>query len=186
MAGWDDVKSTFQKFVLRWEGGYVNHPDDPGGHTNMGVTLRTFQNLAPKLLGIPGTLENLKKLTTEQQYKILKYYWDDVNGDSFTNPYIAAYVTELAWGSGESGAEKKIVSKAVQQFGKSLTVDGVITKADVAVINSIPAAQFFDALTTARLNFYKSLSTWPVFGKGWSNRINDFVNTFKKKAQTIA
>ena len=29
-------------FVLRWEGGFVHHPDDPGGATNQGVTQRVY------------------------------------------------------------------------------------------------------------------------------------------------
>lgn len=185
MSNWDNIKNDFQRFILRWEGGYVNHPSDPGGHTNKGVTIGTFAQLAPSLLGIPGTLDNLKKLTDQQHLVILKYYWDKANGDKYSNPVIAAYATELAWGSGQGGA-KKIVRNAAAAMGKTLSSASTITSADVATINTIPAEQFFDALTTARFNFYKSLSTWSVFGKGWSNRINDFVSRFKKKLQSIA
>ena len=183
--GWEYVKDVYEDFVLNMEGGYVNHPADPGGPTNRGVTLGTFQTLAPKLLGISGTLANLKALTAAQHEKFLKYFWDDINGDWYKNPVIAAYVTELAWGSGEAGAEKRIIQKAVQKFGKTLKVDGQISRADVDVINSIDSEAFFDALTDARYSYYQSLSTWPVFGKGWTRRINLFVELFKKKVPTI-
>ena len=73
--GWEYVKDVYEDFVLNMEGGYVNHPADPGGPTNRGVTLGTFQTLAPKLLGISGTLANLKALTAAQHEKFLKYFW---------------------------------------------------------------------------------------------------------------
>ena len=29
--------------LLQHEGGYVNHPDDPGGRTNKGITQRVYE-----------------------------------------------------------------------------------------------------------------------------------------------
>jgi lysozyme family protein len=181
MANWDSIKDDFQRFILKWEGGYVNHPLDPGGHTNMGVILNTFAAVAPTYLGIPGTLENLKKLTTAQHKIILKYFWDQAKGDKYKNAAIGAYATELAWGSGPGGA-KKMLRNAAATLGKKLSTASTTTTADVEILNSIDSQQLFEALTKERWRFYQSLSTWPTFGKGWSRRIIDFDTTFKKKA----
>jgi hypothetical protein len=181
MSNWSAIGKDFQAYILKWEGGYVNHPLDPGGATNMGVILTTFQQLAPTYLGIPGTLENLKKLTPAQHLVILKYFWDQAKGEKYKNAAIGAYATELAWGSGPGGA-KKMLRKAATALGKTLSTGSTVTDADVATLNTLDSAQLFDAITTARWNFYKSLSTWPTFGKGWSRRIEGFVTDFKKKA----
>jgi len=37
--------------LLRFEGGYVDDPADPGGATNLGITLATFERYAQPLLG---------------------------------------------------------------------------------------------------------------------------------------
>ncbi len=35
-------------FILRWEGGFVDDPDDPGGRTNKGVTQKTYNRWRQK------------------------------------------------------------------------------------------------------------------------------------------
>lgn len=180
MANWNEISDEFSAFIHRVEGGYVNHPADPGRETNMGVTLATFKQLAPTLLGVAGTLDNLKKLTKEQHKKILRYYWTLANGDQYRNNAIAVYATELTWGSGEGGA-KRMLRNAAKSLGKDLTGASNITPNDVVILNTLDTEQLFDAITAARWKFYKSLSTWPIFGKGWSNRMNLFVQLFKKK-----
>lgn len=60
MANWERSIN----FVLRWEGGYVNHPNDPGGETNFGISKRAFPNI------------DIKNLTVEQAKEIYnKKYW---------------------------------------------------------------------------------------------------------------
>jgi len=64
------------------EGGFVDDPADPGGATNKGVTMATFQNCAKRYLDIEPTLDNLKALTDAQAGQIYKpLYWDKVHGD---------------------------------------------------------------------------------------------------------
>ena len=60
------------KTVLKWEGGYVNHPKDPGGATNMGITQKTLQGWR----GAPVTAEDMKALTHKEAEAIYKArYW---------------------------------------------------------------------------------------------------------------
>ena len=64
--------------VLEHEGGYVNHPKDPGGRTNMGITQRTYQNF----YGRPVTEEEMKTMPRRDAAEIYKsMYWDEIRGD---------------------------------------------------------------------------------------------------------
>ena len=57
-----DIFNKCIKIILRNEGGYVNHPSDPGGETNMGIAKRFYPNL------------DIENLTEEEAIKI--YYED--------------------------------------------------------------------------------------------------------------
>lgn len=63
-------------FVLRWEGGFSNHPADRGGATNRGITLATY-NRWRRLLGLPpGGVEELMALSVEEAAQIYReLYW---------------------------------------------------------------------------------------------------------------
>ena len=75
------MKNNFKsslKQVLIHEGGYVDHPRDPGGATNKGVTLKTFR----RFYGKSQTKNDLKKITNKQLQKIYKKgYWDKCQCD---------------------------------------------------------------------------------------------------------
>ena len=78
MASFD----LFLPMLLRFEGGYVNDPSDPGGETNKGITMATFRQCSHELLGLDPTSENLQSLTDAQAgivYRAL--YWDKMSGD---------------------------------------------------------------------------------------------------------
>ena len=77
--------ASFQVFLpllLRFEGGFVDDPADPGGATNKGITLQTFQAHARQLLAVAPTLENLKNLSDAQAGTLYKaLYWDRARGE---------------------------------------------------------------------------------------------------------
>jgi len=77
--------STFEDAVahtLSLEGGSVDDPQDPGGATNWGITIGVFRQWARRVLGAPGTLDNLRSLSREDAIKIYKArYWDPVRLD---------------------------------------------------------------------------------------------------------
>ena len=80
MASFD----LFLPMLLRFEGGYVDDPTDPGGETNKGVTMATFQRCSHQLLGIDPTSQNLQSLTDAQAGIIYRsLYWEEINGDDF-------------------------------------------------------------------------------------------------------
>lgn len=90
------------KLVLKYEGGYVNHPDDPGGPTNKGVTLATFRRYVKK----GGTVADLQAITDAQVATVYrKQYWNAVDGDGLPSGVDFA-VFDYAVNSGPGRAKK--------------------------------------------------------------------------------
>jgi lysozyme family protein len=75
------MKDNFQSslaHVLKSEGGFVNHPKDPGGMTNLGCTKNTWE----EYVGHPVSEADMRALTPELVYPLYKRkYWDKVAGD---------------------------------------------------------------------------------------------------------
>jgi len=156
---WD----TCFAMVLKHEGGFVNHPKDPGGMTNLGVT-RTNWEL---YLDHDVTEADMRALTPEMVkpfYK--KNYWDRIRGDELPSGVdYAAY--DLAVNSGTGRAAKYLQRIA------GVTEDGVIGPQSLKAIQKCDAESAVDALCTMRLNFLKGLNTFDTFGKGWTIRVYD-------------
>jgi len=158
--------------VLKHEGGFVNHPKDPGGMTNLGVT-RTNWEL---YLDRDVTEADMRALTPEMVKPFYKHnYWDRIRGDELPSGVdYAAY--DLAVNSGTGRA-----AKYLQQIA-GVTVDGVIGPRSLKAIQKCDAESAVDALCTMRLDFLKNLNTFNTFGKGWTIRVNDV----KAKATEMA
>src|SRR5882672_8867480 len=123
MASFD----AFFPTLLRHEGGFVDDPADPGGATNKGVTLETFQSSAKKYLGIEPTLANLRALTGEQAAKIYKpLYWDEVRGDDIGLQALANIVFDFQVNAG--GSASRLLQRVLNELGAQppLAVDGEI------------------------------------------------------------
>lgn len=162
--------------VLKHEGGFVNHPDDPGGATNKGVTIATYRAYVnPK-----GTVADLKKITDEQVAKVYKaQYWDAVKGDDLPSGLDYA-VFDYAVNSGPARAAKHL------QAVIGVTQDGKIGPQTVAKAASLPTASTINALCDKRMAFLKGLKTWPTFGKGWTRRVEDVRSEATKMAPPSA
>ena len=86
-------------FILKWEGGFVNDPDDLGGATNMGVTIGTYEAYCRKKGYSKPTVERLKNLTKEEWTEILKtMYWDRWKADFDTESVCSKYSCGLGVG----------------------------------------------------------------------------------------
>lgn len=149
--------------VLKHEGGYVDHPKDPGGATNRGVTLATLS----AWLGRQATKAEVKALTVEAVTPIYrKNYWDAVRGDELP-PGVALMVFDLAVNSGPARAARFL------QDAVGAPVDGKVGPATVAKANAADPAQTIEKLRALRERFYRGLGTFPTFGKGWLKRLAD-------------
>jgi lysozyme family protein len=169
------MKSNFDQclaLVLKHEGGWVDHPRDPGGETNMGVTKRTWEEWIGKRVE-PGSLKTLTVADVAPLYK--EKYWDRVKGDSLPDGVDYA-VFDYAVNSGVGRAARQLQSCV------SVPVDGIIGPKTLAAAQNMPAVALIDCICDNRLAFLMKLATWPTFGRGWSRRVADVRDIAKKMA----
>jgi lysozyme family protein len=149
--------------VLRHEGGYADHPDDPGGATNLGITIGTLAVWR----GTSVTRADVKALTREEASAIYRArYWASVRGDALPSGLDLA-VFDLAVNSGPSRAIRLL------QGVLGVPVDGRIGPVTLKVAGECAPSACVSALCAARLEFLRRLATFPVFGTGWTHRVRD-------------
>lgn len=160
------MKENFDKAlaaVLHHEGGFVNHPSDPGGMTNLGCTKKVWE----EWVGHPvdeATMRNLKPSDVAPLYKAK--YWDKVHGDEL--PAGVDYVVfDAAINSGPGRAAKWL------QAAVGVDADGAIGPATMRAVNARPAAKIVEEFNSRRLSFLHDLPTWGTFGKGWARRVGE-------------
>ena len=149
--------------ILHHEGGYVNHPKDPGGETNLGVTKRVYEE--------HGGTKDMKDLTVEDVAPIYKSgYWDKMKGDNLPNgldlcvfdfgvnagPGRAAKYLQTMIGSTPDGGIGPMTLKAVSEYVE-----------DHGLVKAIENYQ------DARQSYYEKLSTFDTFGRGWTRRVDE-------------
>jgi len=157
--------------VLKWEGGYVNNPADPGGATNRGIILSVFKPYAGEL-GLTPDVEGLKQLTEEQAKVIYKrQFWDAMRGDEIKDQQVANIIFDGFVNMGKNGL--KIAQRVMGE-----TIDGKFGLRTISTLNAAAARIFFDSYKDARVMYYKNLAerkpTLQVFLKGWLNRVSSF------------
>lgn len=152
--------------VLRHEGGYVNHPSDPGGHTNKGITLATFR----RYIKPNGTVADLKSISDEQVATCYRrHYWDAVKGDDLPDGIDYA-VFDFAVNSGPARAAKYL------QAVLGVAQDGAIGPITLAAARRANAVNVINRLCDDRLAFMKRITSggkllWNTFGRGWERRV---------------
>lgn len=157
----DDNFDKALQLVLKHEGGFVNHPRDPGGATNKGVTLQTFR----RFFGASKTVDDLRAITAEQLAHVYRRgYWDKCCCDQLPGGVDYA-VFDLAVNSGP-GRAAKFVQAAV-----GATQDGAIGPHTLELVDNQDATVLINAICDRRRNFLQGLSTFDVFGQGWTKRV---------------
>lgn len=147
--------------VLKHEGGFVNHPKDPGGMTNLGVTKKVWDEWIGRESS-EDEMRNLKPEDVANLYK--KMYWDRVKGDDLPSG-VNYCVFDASVNSG-TGRAAKWLQEAV-----GAVADGAIGAKTLAKVAAHDADSLVNAYCDVRLNFLKSLKTFDTFGKGWSRRV---------------
>lgn len=165
----ENFNRALPKFLAH-EGGFVNHPNDPGGATNMGVTIANFRRYVKR----GGTVDDLKNITKEQVATVFKrHYWDKVRGDDLPSG-VDYCVADFAINSGPSRAAKYL------QWAVGVTQDGVIGPKTLAAVNKADARAIIKFVCDERLAFMKRIKNrktgkrlWDTFGKGWQRRVDE-------------
>lgn len=156
-----------KKFIKRWEGGFVNHPKDPGGATNSGITISTFR----QYFGSDKTVQDLKDMTEDQWDTIFwRGYYSKMRANEIKNPSIALLCVDMCWGSGPITAIRKI------QRCLGTTPDGIVGPKTLGLLNAKEEEEVFNRLWKMREEWFKDIvrsrPSSAVFLKGWLNRLN--------------
>ncbi len=148
--------------VLDKEGGFVNNPKDPGGATNMGITLNTLR--ASRHDATLGE-QAVRDLTRDEAKEIyFSNYWNALRCSELPAGLDLA-VFDLGVNAGPSRAAK-MLQKCVY-----VEADGQIGQITLAAVRQFPAADLIRRFDAARIDFYRGLSTFGTFGQGWLNRV---------------
>lgn len=157
------------KYVLVYEGGYSNHPADPGGVTLQGVIQRVYdgyrqnKGLTPKrltasMLGDPQWI-----IERNEIYRL--NYWDKISADDLPSG-IDFVVFDGAVNSGPSQSVKWL------QRALGVVADGVCGQATIAAAQAHPDKdRLVQRIIDQRMAFLKRLRTFQTFGKGWTRRL---------------
>lgn len=141
------------KMVIGHEGGYVNHPLDPGGETKYGISRRSYPD------------EDIAGMTLERAKEIYKRdFWDKCRCDALPHP--VDFVTfDAAVNSG--------VVRAAQWLQEAVgaLVDGFVGPRTINAVAAMGADEAARRASAVRLIYLTQLPTWPTFGKGWARRV---------------
>lgn len=149
--------------ILHHEGGYVNHPEDPGGETNLGVTKRVYEEF--------GGTKDMKDLTVEDVEPIYKKnYWDRVKADQLPSG-LDLCVFDFGVNAG-TGRSAKFLQGMI-----GATQDGAIGPATLAKVNEFVSMEGVDGAIAEfqhrRQGYYEGLKTFATFGRGWTRRVTE-------------
>lgn len=168
------MANNFKKcleIILHHEGGYVNHPKDPGGETNLGVTKRVYEEW--------GGTKDMKDLTVDDVAPIYKKnYWDKLKGDELPAG-LDLCVFDFGVNAGPGRAAKYLQS----MIGS--TPDGGIGPMTLQALENYveeqgSIAEVIKDYQSERQKYYESLSTFSTFGKGWTRRVDETTDTALK------
>lgn len=155
---------TSIKNVLAHEGGYTNHPSDPGGPTNWGITI--FD--ARKYWKPDATAADVKAMPLYIAQDIYrKRYWAAQRCDDLP-PGLDYSMFDYGVNSG-IGRSGKVLRRLVGLPDNT----SVVTDEVIAAVKKRDAKQLIAAMNDERMRFLKSLKTFPVFGRGWTTRVTE-------------
>lgn len=155
--------------VLGFEGGYVNHPKDPGGATNMGITIATLSEHLGRQASVED-VQNISKQTVEKIYK--ERYWDEIKGDLLPkNVDLVMFDLAVMAGPGRCAmiVQEMVGAKADGDIGPNTI------KALNEYIKTFGAYTFIITFRGKKMAFMESLTTYKTFGKGWASRNNKVI-----------
>ena len=160
------MKANYDKCletILHHEGGYVNHPKDPGGETNLGVTKRVYLE--------HGGTKDMKDLLVEDVAPIYKSgYWDKMKGDELPNGLdLCVFDFGVNAGPGRSAKYLQTMIGTVADGG----IGPNTLKKLGEYVEKHGLEKCIEDFQGARQDYYEKLSTFATFGKGWTRRVDE-------------
>jgi lysozyme family protein len=154
--------TKFMPFIFKWEGGYDNDPDDPGGETKYGIDKRSHPN------------EDIKNLTKERATEI--YFSDYWRKCGELPPGVGEVVFNIGVNCGNARAGKWL-QQAINRQDKvrAIAEDGKIGPMTIAAANLCDGPLLTEMLLDRTEAHYRSIARGRLakFLRGWLNRNND-------------
>lgn len=165
MPTYDPKFETLFARLIGHEGKFQKDSRDPGnwtgGRVNVGKLIGTKFGIAANTypdLDIPN-------LTLDQAKEIyFRDWWLKAGGDVFDFA-IVAQLWDFAINAGMSTARRAL------QRAANVADDGIIGPNTIKAVNAMTVTDVIMRFNAQRLRYYTSLSTWPTYGKGWTNRV---------------
>lgn len=145
------------------EGGLVEHPNDPGGRTNFGITQSTLDAARQLLPLLPATVDEL----TWDQAKVIyrAHYWQPVRGDEMPVA-IGLMLLDCAVNQGVPRAARFL------QHAVGVKVDGWIGAKTIAAVRAKPLPTTLTEFAARRAHHYMLQDDIDDdFGLGWARRL---------------
>ena len=163
-----DYRPFVERMIDRYEGGYGWNKNDPGGPTKYGITCWDLAEHRHQAMTSMAQWAPMVKAMTLNEADVI---------------YDEKYATACAFGALQTGADCVVFdfgvnsgpSRAIRyaQGVVNVEVDGIMGPHTLYAINSTNAEVFVNDLCDVRLRFLRRLTTWRVFGAGWSARVAD-------------
>lgn len=152
------------KALLVHEGGFVNHPRDPGGATNKGVTQQVYDDYRDDTRQPRQSVRHIRDDEVEAIFRA--GYWNKVRGDQLPDGLDYAMV-DFAYNSGHARANRYL------QMIVGAAADGVLGPQTLALVKNYHAVYLIDELCDRRQKFLENLGTFDQFGRGWTRRVKE-------------
>lgn len=163
--------------IVRKEGGYVNHPNDPGGPTNLGITQQTLSEWLQR----PATIDEVRNLDIETAKEIYRQRYVSGPGMDQLPESIMPSVVDMGVNAGPRVAVR-LLQQVINRAGFGpIGADGVIGPKTMAAAQAAETAMggmLVNAYADERISFYRGLAAgnprFQVFLQGWTNRANSW------------
>lgn len=162
--------------VFAFEGGYVDHPLDPGGATKFGITRATLR----RVRGRDVALAEVMALTRHEAAVIYRqHYWLAVRADE-----LPAGVDLLVFDAAVHSGPARAVRLLQQVAG--VAADGRVGPVTLAAVAAQPAIPLIERYCAARLGFLEQLRHFRFFRRGWRRRVEQVEKRAKQLAAQAA
>ncbi len=155
--------------IFKHEGGYVNDPNDDGGATNFGISLRFLRSIDPD-----ASITTIKNMTREQASFIYRTeFWDKGNYGAINNQDLANKAFDMAVNMGHSRANR-LLQSAANDHGYELTIDGILGPKSISILNEEACSTLLNTFKLKCIELYNSIAQQKPeklkFLCGWINR----------------
>ena len=148
--------------TLRHEGGYVDHPADPGGATNRGITLATYRAWTKRPNATKEELRGISEQTAREIYR--ENYWHPISADKLPHG-----VDHMVFDMGVNAGTFRSAQLLQEVLG--VLVDGRIGPQTLAAAAQADPRQLIDDLRARHERYYRGLANFATFGRGWLARL---------------